>query len=279
MTATVLLVDAENVSATRVDQVFEIVGRIGEAMIRRAYGDWGSTHLKPWSSVCVARGINQRQHSPSAVGKNGSDIALAVDAVDLWHERHPHTVILVSGDSDFTSLATFLREKGTEVHVIGGHQAPEAFRAVCTEYHELPRAATGPRAEAPRLAQSAASPSRATASTPAVGKTMQRGAKKMVAKQPDVRQAVAKKAVATRAPGQRTLQRITPKVEDRLRSAIKATADADGWSAISSMAKELSPGIRPKNFGHASWTKLLTGRQGFELRDANQSTAAVRSTG
>ena len=80
-----VLIDAENVASVHADEIFTAVDRLGEAFIKRAYGDWSHGNLSGWQSVGRARGVREMQHSPCASGKNATDIALAVDAVDLMH--------------------------------------------------------------------------------------------------------------------------------------------------------------------------------------------------
>ena len=75
-----------------------------------------------------------------------------------------------------------------------------------------------------------------------------------------------------------TPQNLTPKVEATLLAAIEASADGDGWASLSALAKQLGPGIRPKSFGHATWTKFFNGRKGFEIRHTKTANVAVRST-
>ena len=136
-TRVALLIDAENVSAARSDEVFDLITPLGDAVIRRAYGSWTSTHLRGWAEVAVQRGIRMEHHSQYAVGKNASDIALAVDAVHLSHTVAPDVFAIVTSDSDFTPVVTFLRESGADVYGIGGRQASQAYRAACTRFLEF----------------------------------------------------------------------------------------------------------------------------------------------
>ena len=255
-----LLIDAENVPSEHADQIFRAVRSLGDPIIRRAYGDWSTQHLAGWQTVGRVRGIREMQHSPCASGKNASDIALAVDAVDLMHTTPVHEFAIVSGDSDFTPLATLLRERGHPVHGFGNIQTSDAFRAACSSFVELH----------PKVSKSAAAMTvKVVAPAPKTVKVVA-SAKKVAATKTAAKKTAAKKVTPTP-------QNLTPKVEAALHAAIKTSADGDGWASLSAFAKQLGPGIRPKNFGHATWTKFFNGRTGFELRNAKDAKVAVRS--
>ena len=252
-----LLIDAENISSEHADQIFRAVRSLGDPIIRRAYGDWSTNHLAGWQAVGRAQGVREMQHSPCASGKNASDIALAVDAADLMHTTPVHEFAIVSGDSDFTPLATLLRERGHPVHGFGHTQTSNAFRAACSSFVEL-----HPRASIPACAAAA----KATVQAPNVVKAVATATK-----------VAAKKSAVKK--GASTSRNLTPKVEVALLAAIKASADGDGWTSVSALAKQLAPGIRPNTYGHATWTKFFVGRKGFEVRNAKQPNVAVRFTG
>ena len=129
-----VLIDAENANARHARAVFEAAGRLGEATVRRLYGDFSGGRLAAWNAAIGTYSIVPC-HQPSHVrGKNAADIALAVDAMDLMYRERPEGVALMSSDSDFTRLAQRLREGGLAVFGFGESKTPEAFRTACHRF-------------------------------------------------------------------------------------------------------------------------------------------------
>jgi NYN domain/OST-HTH/LOTUS domain len=129
-----VLIDADNASAKIVDGLFEEIARIGEASVRRIYGDLSQRNLKPWVDVLHAYGILPQQNFASVKGKNASDIAMVIDAMDLLHAGRLDGICLVSSDSDFTRLAARIREQGLDVYGFGEQKTPESFRMACKRF-------------------------------------------------------------------------------------------------------------------------------------------------
>ena len=126
-----VLIDAENASARHARAVFEAAAKLGEARVRRVYGDFSNGRLASWSAAIRCFAIVPC-HQPAHVrGKNAADIALAIDAVDLSYRAGLDGFLLVSSDSDFTRLAQRLREGGFAVYGFGERKTPQAFRAAC----------------------------------------------------------------------------------------------------------------------------------------------------
>jgi hypothetical protein len=129
-----VLIDADNTPARLAGVIFEEIAALGEAAVRRVYGDFTSNHLSGWSKVQAEHGLVP-QHSPAhTVGKNSSDISLVIDAMDLLHSGRFGGFVLVSSDSDFTRLASRVREQGLDVYGIGQQKTPESFRKACKRF-------------------------------------------------------------------------------------------------------------------------------------------------
>ena len=140
-----VLIDAENVSARHAREVFEAAAKLGEATVRRIYGDFSNGRLASWNVAIRSRSIVPC-HQPALVrGKNAADIALAVDAMDLMYRERLDGVVLMSSDSDFTRLAQRLREGGLAVWGFGENKTPEAFRAACNRFEIVGKAGKGVR--------------------------------------------------------------------------------------------------------------------------------------
>ena len=129
-----VLIDADNASARIADGLFGEIAKIGEASVRRIYGDFSGARLKSWADILSTHAIVPQQNLANTVGKNASDIALVIDAMDLLHSERFDGFCLVSSDSDFTRLAARIREQGTDVFGFGEQKTPESFRQACHRF-------------------------------------------------------------------------------------------------------------------------------------------------
>ncbi|RKT32676.1 OST-HTH/LOTUS domain-containing protein [Roseovarius halotolerans] len=129
-----VLIDADNTSPKWTRAIFEEIAAIGEASVRRCYGDFSSQQMSGWNRVQAEFGLVPHHQPANTVGKNASDIALVIDAMDLMHSGRFDGFVLVSSDSDFTRLASRIREQGLEVYGIGARKTPEAFRKACKRF-------------------------------------------------------------------------------------------------------------------------------------------------
>jgi hypothetical protein len=144
-----VLIDADNTSPKVVDALFEEVAKIGEASLRRLYGDFSKGQQGGWEKVLPRHAIQPIQQYAYTTGKNATDITLVIDAMDLLHSERFDGFCLVTSDSDFTKLAARIREHGVDVYGIGQQKTPEAFRQACTRFiftENFVRDADGPAA-------------------------------------------------------------------------------------------------------------------------------------
>src|SRR6266404_5949002 len=129
-----ILIDADNTSPRIAAGLFEEVAKFGEASVRRIYGDFSGQRLKSWADILQKYAIDPYQQFAYTTGKNASDIALVIDAMDLLHSGRFDGFCLVSSDSDFTRLASRLREEGADVYGFGAQKTPESFRQACRRF-------------------------------------------------------------------------------------------------------------------------------------------------
>jgi uncharacterized LabA/DUF88 family protein len=129
-----VLIDADNTSARIAAGLFEEIAKIGEASVRRIYGDFTSSCSKAWNDVLARHAIVPQQQFAYTTGKNASDITLVIDAMDLLHSGRFDGFCLVSSDSDFTRLASRIREQGIDVFGFGEQKTPESFRQACRRF-------------------------------------------------------------------------------------------------------------------------------------------------
>lgn len=129
-----VLIDAENASARIAEALFTEIATLGEASARRIYGDFASAQLKGWTDVLARFAIQPQQNFANTKGKNSGDIALVIDGMDLLHSGRFDGFCIVSSDSDFTRLASRIREEGVDVFGFGEQKTPESFRQACTRF-------------------------------------------------------------------------------------------------------------------------------------------------
>ena len=132
-----VLVDADNVPPSKIGAVLTEVARFGTASVKRVYGDWTTPNLSSWKRAANEHVIQPMQQFANPTGKNATDSALIIDAMDLLYTRRFHGFCIVSSDSDFTRLASRIREEGVTVYGFGERKTPEAFRNACDQFTYL----------------------------------------------------------------------------------------------------------------------------------------------
>ena len=132
-----VLVDADNVPPSSIGAVLAEVAQIGTASVKRVYGDWTQERLKSWKTAASEHVIQPMQQFANTVKKNATDSALIIDAMDLLYTRRFKAFCIVSSDSDFTRLASRIREDGVAVYGFGERKTPEAFRNACDRFTYL----------------------------------------------------------------------------------------------------------------------------------------------
>ncbi|MFN3952811.1 MAG: NYN domain-containing protein [Pararhodobacter sp.] len=155
-----VLIDADNSSPRWADAIFEEIASLGEASVRRIYGDFSRAQMGSWQGKLPALALVPHHQPANTVGKNSSDIALVIDAMDLLHSGRFDGFVLVSSDSDFTRLASRIREQGLDVYGIGEQKTPEAFRKACKRFIFIENLVSDPAPDAP-VADKRESPSKA----------------------------------------------------------------------------------------------------------------------
>lgn len=233
-----LLIDSDNISHTKIAPILAEIARYGTANIRRAYGDWSASTLKGWKSKLHEYAVRPIQQFTYSSGKNATDIALVIDAMELLYTQRLDAFCIASSDGDFTPLVMHLRAAGKAVYGFGKRNTPEAFVNACTTF--LFVESLGEPEEVP--------PSEISPIEAAVP----------IAEPP--------KPVAIKAKSPKTLAQDT-KLVTVLRGAVEASAKENGWAllaAAGSAAKRLAP-IDPRNYGHATFTKLFEATGLFEL--------------
>lgn len=230
-----LLIDADNAPAAKIDAILNDLAEYGEVTIRRAYGNWTKSELKGWISELHDAAIRPMQQFDLTAHKNASDMALAIDAVELLHAAAPNAFALVSSDSDFTPLVHYLREKGRAVYGYGREKTPSPFKSACTRFTVVEKLGSEPEETSEET-----------------------------------------KARSTQASA--TSLKRNGRLVQLLRNSIDAAADDDGWALVGTVAARIrnQSSEDPRNYGFATWVKLLRAIDLFELKDEGTSAISVR---
>lgn len=298
-----LLIDADNATASRIDVILGELSRLGETNVRRAYGNWTKTGLKAWQEVLHENAIRPVQQFDPSKGKNASDIALAVDAVEILHTQRPDAFALVSSDADFTPLVMHLREHGAHVYGFGDAKTPAPFQSACTRFLVLnrlsspsgqaepglpdagpadavphaddePPAATTKRRRATAKATTTAPDASAPSAAPvkkATARTAAKAATKAAASESHAQSSTPARATRAQLRGDRKLVAL-------LRRAVEGAADDSGWARVGTVGNHISnqSSFDPRNYGYAKLSKLLEATDLFDIRDTGGSAMAVR---
>lgn len=247
-----LLIDADNVSHGKIAAMLAELSKYGTANIRRAYGNWASASLKGWKDKLHDFAIRPIQQFNYSTGKNATDIALVIDAMELLYTQKLDAFCLASSDADFTPLVMQLRANGHEVYGFGERKTPSPFVNACTTFLYLDNL-DGTEVPAASEEPAAAKPPKAKAPP---------------------------KASASSAQASSKLLAQDTKLVTILRGAVEATAREDGWAAMSaagSAAKRQAP-IDPRNYGAKNFPALFEATGLFEIvkGDGNHSFVADR---
>ena len=140
-----VLIDGDNIPSAHVKEMMEEIAKYGNPTIKRIYGDWTKPHLSSWKKILLENAITPIQQYGYTTGKNATDSAMIIDAMDILYSEKVTGFCLVSSDSDFTRLATRLREAGMTVFGIGEKKTPEPFIVACDKfiYIEILKAQSG----------------------------------------------------------------------------------------------------------------------------------------
>ncbi len=245
-----LLIDADNAPASKIDVILNELSKFGVTNVRRAYGNWKKSELKGWEDKLHEHAIRPMQQFDYSKGKNASDMAMVIDALELLYTDGPAAFGIVSSDADFTPLVMHLRAKGAAVYGFGAEKTPEPFVNACSRFLYLERLGV--------IESAAAAGSEETKTTSATA-----GAAKAV-------------AASLRVPGDQL--RRDAKLLSLLRGAVIACEDEDGWAKVGAVGSHIGnkASFDSRNYGYATLTKLLVATDAFDLRDEGTSKVSVR---
>jgi len=129
-----VLIDAENISPQKIKEILDEVAKYGKASVKRIYGDWTTPQMNTWKDHLHKHAIQPVQQFRYTIGKNSTDSAMIIDAMDLLYSGNFDGFCLLSSDSDYTKLAVRIRESGLIAYGIGERKTPEPFRHACDQF-------------------------------------------------------------------------------------------------------------------------------------------------
>lgn len=259
-----VLIDADNASYNALKDIMAEVAVYGTPTIKRIYGDWTDTQLAGWKPHLLEHAITPIQQYSYTVGKNSTDSAMIIDAMDILYSGRSDGFVLVSSDSDFTRLATRLREAGMKVYGMGEQKTPKPFIVACDKfvYIEVIRA-SGEGARRQKAANKAAKSQPELTELPKVEKKKQ----KPPAATPSVTSAPAAPP-APSAPAVPPEHKVPSEIEALISESIENIADEDGYASMSELGNLLvkkQPDFDPRNFGFSKLTRLIESMERFEV--------------
>lgn len=226
-----VLIDADNVPYANVKEMLEEISKSGTPTVKRIYGDWTKPHLSGWKNVLLENAITPIQQYSYTTGKNSSDSALIIDAMDILYSEKVTGFCIVSSDSDFTRLATRLREAGMLVIGIGERKTPPPFIAACNKfiYIEILK------------------PAEKTEDAKATGKA-----------------AVANNTAST----QKVVDKVDKQTVKMIVNSVDALADETGWAFLGSLGNFISkkkPDFDPRNYGFNKLYDMIRYMDKFQI--------------
>ncbi len=239
-----VLIDAENASADSIEALLKEATQFGTAHVKRIYGDWTNGQLTNWKAKLNKLAIQPIQQFRYTTGKNATDSALIIDAMDLLYTRNFDGFCIVSSDSDFTRLASRIRESGLEVYGFGEQKTPEAFVSACDKFIYT---------EGLKFLESCA-------------EKQQKEPKSSISDPINTNKQPAKELQTTT---EQSLK-IDKKLLKLLKNAYEAIVGKDGWASLGTLGaqiKKLCPSFNHKSYGYSQLGKLLQATQAFDFKE------------
>lgn len=246
-----LLIDADNAPASKIDEVLAEVARYGVANVRRAYGNWKSPRLKGWEAVLHEYAIRPVQQFAYSKGKNASDMAMVIDAMDLLYARNLDGFAIVSSDADFTPMVMRLLTDGVKVYGFGEKKTPAPFVNACSKFTYL----------------EALGQNHATATD---GNTENNSADTSGSSENNGHASGNDEASARRTGAE---MRSDTRLVKMLRRAVSAAEGEDGWSHLGVVGSQIGnqASFDSRNYGYGKLSDLLAAIGLFELKKDGKS--------
>jgi uncharacterized LabA/DUF88 family protein len=280
-----VLIDADNISDKYIKIILDEISNDGEATYKRIYGDWTKPALAPWKKVLLEHSVTPIQQYGYTTGKNATDSAMIIDAMDILYSGNVEGFCLVTSDSDFTRLASRLRESGMAVVGMGEQKTPKAFISACNKFKYLDILSGGAKI---RTEKNKPSPKQKATTKPIKAST---------AKVTDkIAKSITKVDEDSKNNKQKTPDLGIIPIEDEedilpteitsletikaaILTIISETSDEDEWVSISDLGNRLLkryPDFDVRNYGFPKLTPFLKSLKGFEMKSVRNENSSVR---
>ena len=253
-----VLIDADNAPRSALGDVMAEIAVYGTPTIKRIYGDWTTPNLASWKPLLLENAITPVQQYSYTTGKNSTDSAMIIDAMDILYGGQVDGFVLVSSDSDFTRLAIRLREAGKKVYGMGERKTPNPFIVACDKFVYI---------EVIRSAAEKAKAEEVKGEEP-------RQEKVPKAKKPAKKKEEAAPAPATAPEPPEPESKVPKAVVELIADAVETMADEDGYAFMGDLGNLLvkkQPDFDPRNFGFSKLTQLVRYLPRFEV-DVRQTS-------
>ena len=259
-----VLIDGDNAPRDCLKGIMEEIAIYGTPMIKRIYGDWASHGLTSWKNTLLENAVTPKQQFAYTTGKNATDSAMIIDAMDILYTGKTDGYVLVSSDSDFTPLAIRLRESGMYVIGIGEEKTPKAFVQACDKFIRVEVI----RDKYKKPAKTAA---KKTAST----------AKKAASKTPEKAEKTPAKTAAKKAaaPAADAKPPVPEDIINLIADSVADLADDDGWIDMSNLGNLIikkQPDFDPRTYGYGELSNMLRNLPSFEVQVRETADPNVR---
>ncbi|HEX8445104.1 MAG TPA: NYN domain-containing protein [Sphingomonas sp.] len=255
-----VLIDADNASPNVIGPLLSEVAALGTAVVKRIYGDFTMQNLAGWRNPLMEHAIQPIQQFRNTIGKNASDSALIIDAMDLLHQGSLDGFCLVTSDSDFTRLATRIRENGLTVFGFGEKKTPKPFITACDRfiYTELFRQ------------KGAAAAAVASAPAAAVSKPAKAPRTRVTEPEPEVAEPVAATAQTLKSPAD-----FRPALDEAF-DAVIGDDKRVPLGVVGTQIQKLMPDFDPRNYGMRKLSDLVENENGYDILREKVATGGDR---
>ncbi len=235
-----VIIDADNVPSANVKGMMEEIAKYGIPTFKRIYGDWTKPNLYNWKGVLLENAITPIQQYGYTTGKNSTDSAMIIDAMDILYTGRVDGFCIVSSDSDFTKLAIRLRESGMKVFGFGEKKTPKPFIAACDKFIYL------------EILKSAPEPESTEDQAP----------------------------ITTRVSKRETVQKVNAKIVALISATVDDIADEDGWAFLGDVGNLLikkRPDFDPRNYGFEKLTPFIKSlKDNFDIDERVTERASIK---
>ena len=237
-----VLIDADNIPSTNIKAMMEEIAKYGSPTFKRIYGDWTKPNLNSWKNILLENAITPIQQYGYTTGKNATDSAMIIDAMDILYTEKVDAFCIVSSDSDFTRLATRLRESGMTVIGLGEKKTPNPFIVACDKfiYIEILN---------------------------------------IPIDEPRIMVDVSKGKKEIKPPHRETLKKIDKETIQLISATIIDLADDSGWAflgEVGNLILKKQPDFDPRNFGFGKLALLIKGIAKFEVDERDTEKKSIK---